>query len=77
MTPTLQRHWDLAVARLLLPPAAPTDETGMKDPSVTLWEWPSAASKQTGATMEYLPLVELEALKALIVALFIIRSLLP
>ncbi len=53
------------------------DETGVKDPSVTLGMWPSAASKQTGETIAYLPLVELGALKALILALFVIRSLIP
>lgn len=49
----------------------------MKDPSVTLCMWLSGANKQTGATMEHLPLIELGALKALIVALFVIRSLIP
>jgi hypothetical protein len=47
----------------------------MKDPSVTLRVWPSAATKQTGAIMVFPPLVELEGLKALIVALFVIRFL--
>lgn len=77
MPSTLQGHSNLARGPTLSYLNRAMDETEVKDPSVTLWVWPSAAAKQTGATMTYLPLVELGALKALMLALFVIRSLIP